>query len=346
VIEKHLQHLLLSEPHLEIAADQLIRKFALEKTTESELQIISQFLIQCGFYSTLAEFLSKLLEQRAILPWGHFAEGLFQAGADVPEKLKIAMIQGAEAQGRISELSRCHQLDAFEVELAQQRKSLLENAQASYQRRKQESIQEIETLKSQGLIDQETELLEKLQRYYPNDVDVGRLIHDFRERKALGILQQNQNRKSTWVPLEIYEPADPKDQQALSVVTASMNRWLKKYPELVEDFVVAQMTWENFEAALSMIESAQKISIQLLWLKIEAQLKSRKYLELLSSLAQIEINLVSDPEATFAILYYRAQAYWGLGNKYQAIEILESIATSRPSYRATAVLLNEWRGDQ
>ena len=345
MIEKHLQHLLLSEPHLEIAADQLIRKFALEKTTESDLQIISQFLIQCGFYSTLAEFLSRLLEQQATLPWGHFAEGLLKAGAEIPEKLKLAMIQGAEAQKRISELSRCHELDAFEAELVAQRKARFENAQASYQRRKQESIQEIETLRSQGLVEQETDLLAKMQRYYPNDTEVGRLIHEFRERKALGILNQQQSRKSTWVPLEIYEPVDPQDQQALAVVSNSMNRWLKKHPEALEDFVVAQMIWENFEVALSMIENAKKISNSLIWLKIEAQLKSRKYLELLSTLAQVEISLSTDPEATFAILYYRAQAFWGLGNKYQAIEILESIATSRPSYRSTTVLLNEWRGD-
>jgi hypothetical protein len=346
VIEKHLQHLLLNEPHLEIAADQLIRKYSVEKTTESDLQIISLFLIQCGFYSTLAAFLSNLLEQRATLPWGHFAEGLLQAGADIPEKLKAAMVQGAEAQGRISELARCHELDAFEPEMIHQRKARIENAQSSYQRRKQESIQEIETLKSQGLIEQEEELLEKIQRYYPNDQEVGKLIHDYRERKALGFLNQNNNRKPRWIPLEIYEAVDPDDQKALDAITGSMNRFLKKHPHAVEDFVVAQMIWENFDAALQLIENAKNVSLSLIWLKIEAELKSRKYLELLSTLSQIEPKLASDPESTFAILYYRAQAYWGLGNKYQAIELLESIATSRPSYRSTAVLLNEWRGDQ
>ena len=81
-------------------------------------------------------------------------------------------------------------------------------------------------------------------------------------------------------------------------------------------------------------------SIERDWLLVQTLIIKRRFVEVLTLLQKIEISYSSDPETPFAANYYRAQAMIGLGQKEQAIVILQSLLNVRPNYRSTKSILN------
>lgn len=342
-IEREIQKLLLAENNLEIVATQLVKKYSLERLSLEELECLSVFLIRSGCYSQLIHFLAQALEQNLSLPWAHFTKAIFLAVSNPTDDIKLALLEGAENQKALDQLSRQFELDTYEPEIIKQRFLRKEAIQREHQQKKEQWLDELMTFKSQGLIEPEEDQLAKLKKFFPDDPEIMNLFIELRERKALGILHKDSPYRSSWIPLEIYEPKDEEIEKTLQAITASMKRCLKKNPDMAEDFIIAQVMWENYEAALALIQRQKKISLSLRWLRLELLLRCRRYLDLLHQLQALEIELAHDPESTFEVLYLRAQAYWGLGQKSKAIEILESIATSRPQYRSTTLLLSEWK---
>src|SRR5690606_30020977 len=99
-----------------------------------------------------------------------------------------------------------------------------------------------------------------------------------------------------------------------------------------------------FETALEIIDLAPIEEEALAWLRLEALLGCRRFIELLTELTNMEMALSHEPETFFATAYLRAQAFWGLGQKHNAIEVLEGLLASRPHYRAASSLLTLWSG--
>ena len=78
------------------------------------------------------------------------------------------------------------------------------------------------------------------------------------------------------------------------------------------------------------------------WLKLELLLCNRRFVEALDLALELEIAEADDPETTFAINYIRAQAFWGLGQKDQALALIESLSRVRPNYRSIHSLKHKW----
>ena len=57
----------------------------------------------------------------------------------------------------------------------------------------------------------------------------------------------------------------------------------------------------------------------------------------------IEKTMTGTPDATYGALYLKAQAYFGLGQKEMAIQLLESLSAKVHSYRSTEALIHEWK---
>ena len=64
---------------------------------------------------------------------------------------------------------------------------------------------------------------------------------------------------------------------------------------------------------------------------------------MLKHIEMIEQTMTSTPEATYGALYLKAQAYYGLGQKEIAIQLLETLASKVNSYRSTEALIHEWK---
>lgn len=346
-IEMMIHNLLVLHGSSDIAADHLLKQFENENTSFEELKTISKFLLNCGFYATLVAFLIKKLKFDNRIPWGHLAEALVKANMSVSIEIRKALFEGAKSQKIIGELSLCQRLDLIDDRILQSRESRKKSFLKKQLRFKEDLLAQYEMFKSQGLVVEEEKLIERFIHFFPNDPTMRKAKETLHERQAMDLLVKKTQQKSFGKKTFFYDFADPKTDEIIKTIELTMIEELKSDSTLGVDFMVAMMMWERPQSALRIseyvIRTNEFVAKVVDWLMADAYLQSRHFVELLNFVAFLESKYVSDPEVTFAAIYLRAQALWGMEQKYSAMEMLESLLTIRPKYRSAHALLDEWK---
>lgn len=354
-LELEIQALLIHYGQPDLAADALLKKYETEKLSLAEFEALAAFFLKSGFSATLTDFILKKLDSPQNIPWGHFVEALFQASAAVEPEIKQALIEGAESQRQLSHLARSHQLDHFEEEIVRQRelrrKAYFDRQQKVYN----DFFEQLDVLKSQQLHQDEEKLLQKMGQLFPNDLRVKESLRDLRERRAMDFISKQVPKDQRVPPIYYHEPRDPQVQLMLDQIEQVMSDLLKHEDSfgLAVDFAVSQLMWDNEEGAIHLLdqvlERLQKNTVQNTvstdWLRAEILLRGRKFVSLLDHLTWLETAYANDPETVFSVQYLRAQALWGLNQKFTAIEIIEGLLQARPDYRTAHALLDAWKED-
>jgi hypothetical protein len=308
--------------------------------TDENLNSFYNFLLKCGENGLLIRFILQQAKDKTYkFPWGHFLEALYQAQIDMDDSLiKIIrkVLKNTDAQ---YEACRCYHWDSLLVDIDLWRsQKKWESGKRGPLLRKQ-LFEELELLRTQQLYENENLLLLKLKKIFSNDPDVDKEIQITRERKAYEVLNK----------YDALQASSFKNEQHENEILEGNLFWnsilqnQKENPEMTYDLALACWMLEDYSGALELLNSSPS-KYEVVWLRMELLLKTRRYLELLDALPEIEMKYSSDPETFFATALLRAQSYWGLGQKHSAIEILESLIATRPHYRSATVLLNQWRG--
>lgn len=347
-LELEIQVLLKHYGQLDMAADALLKKYENESLSLPEFETIATFLLHCGFCATLTDLMGRKLEQNQKIPWGHFVEALFLSSAAIEPEIKQALLSGAQEDGSLSHLARSHNLDHFDEKLPGQRVLRRKEFQARALGHRQDMLQELTLLKSQGLFEQEEKLLESMNKLFPSDLEVKKLREALNERLALDFVAKRPKPKHH-VFIPHYEPRDAETQSLLDQIEVSMIQFLKqdleKSSELANDFALAMLLWENHDAALRILDLCPKGDTTMDWLRSEVLLRARRFAEVLHHVTYLENAYSDDPDTIYSIQYLRAQALWGLNQRMTAIEILEGLVQVRPQYRSASALLDEWKED-
>lgn len=343
-LELEIHQLLIQLGSLDLVADALIKKYEERRLKLEEFETLSQFLLNAGFSATLAEFITRKLADKSQIPWGHYAEALFRCSPTIEEEVRRALIEGAGERRALIHLSRCHELDGLDSEIPQQRELRKKSHLERRQLLRDELLSQLETMRSQGLFQEEERLIDKLFRLDPQDSHVLQLQAELKERMALEFISRRAPILKREKEMFLFEPLDPEAEKFFAHIAQAMERELEKSPELAKDFAVAFWFWEKPDLALSLLEKAEPTNATL-WFKAELLLKARRFLDTLELIKDLEKNVAEDPDLTFAITYLRAQAFWGLEQKYAAIELLESLLHVQPDYRMAASTLLLWKGD-
>ncbi len=343
-IEIEIQALLSHYQASDLAADALIKKYEDKKLSLGEFEALATFLLYCGFYATLTDLITRKLNDGSHIPWGHFVEALFLSTEEVSTPLLEAVLEGAKEARHFSHLARSHYLDGLIPEMNQQREKRRKTFQVRAEKRKTELLREMEVLKSQGLHQEEEKIIQLLITLFPEDSELYQLKAELRERLA----QEYMSRQSFQPRHEIFFPQFEKKSEEeeiqLQEIENAMMEAAQSAQELATDFALSHIIWDNHEAALRILDQAPEGPAKD-WLRAEALLRGRRFVELLNELLILEEKYADDAETVFSVHYLRAQALWGLKQKFQAIEILEGMVETRPTYRSAASLLQLWKED-
>jgi hypothetical protein len=346
-VELEIQNLLKqignSEEALGQVAEQLINDLEkdLEKLTPENIDAVAKFLLQAGQYIPLIEFIGRHLERAAFpIPWAYLIEALFRAHPTLDKKLQENLLEGIEETDAHDKASRSKVLDKFEPEMSTWRNDRKYRLHREYTNNKKILLDQLITLRTQQLYEQEKKLLARLNKLYPNDSDIRNEISEHKQRYALEILARR-GPASKLLKEEAYNPRDLEIEKVMAVLHESILEAAKQDPAMAEDLAIAAIMFEMPETALLAIELAPP-SPHLTWLRMEILLMSRHFVELLNEIARAELLFAHEAETFFATAYLRAQALWGLGQKHTAIEVMEGLIVSRPQYRAASALLSIW----
>jgi hypothetical protein len=345
-LELKIQHLLKSGQSPAEAASALLSEvskedyFSSDREHLGELRTLGRFCLMAGELPKLLEFLLRQLEVQRTIPWEIFVEALFRSSAAIPEKLKKSIVKGAERQNAFNDLTLVHHLDYFDERIIVARKQRTLDAKQSVENKKAHLFEELQLMRNQRLEDPQDAHLKKMDRMFPNDSEVKNLLEAHREKKIQQSLKKKRAR--AWTRPFAENNPDARTESALAAIEASMESLLEKDPELAIDFSISHLMWENHRSALRFLEKSPESAARG-WLKAHLLLSSRRFLDLLQHLSDIELRESANPEVAFEATYLRSQAHWGLGDKTLALELMERLLEQRPDYRAGSSLLAEWK---
>ncbi len=342
-IELEIQKLLNEAKDLNEIAEQLFQYLNAhpENLNSENITAISRFLLNANLNNTLVAFILQYIEKEEFpVPWPYFLEALANTGVEIDETTARSLSEGIYEDNATMDAARSTKLGAFIPELQQWSQDRKTKIQHEYLSNKELLLNQLITLRTQQLYEQEKKVLYRLQKLYPGDLDVFQEVREHRQRHALDILQKKSPRQRSVQTSDLVKQA-PEEEKTTQALMESLKEHTEKWPEMAFDFAIVAFMLEEFETSLELQKKCTE-SNGLLWLRLETLLHARRFLELLHEVTNVELKLASDPETFFGTAYYRAQALWGLGQKHAAMEILEALLTARPNYRAASALLSIW----
>ncbi|MFZ4403409.1 MAG: hypothetical protein ACOYOK_04845 [Pseudobdellovibrionaceae bacterium] len=338
-------HIVLKENvQCDIAADVLLKEVEANPKAlmnESDILSLSFFLLHAGFCITLIHFVARHIRNENFpIPWGPLLEALGRLGCPLEDKSLQAIKHAVEDNKVQFTAAKAISLHQLWPELIGWQKDHRQKCWDEYLGQKLPYINDLKVYRSQGLWQQEKDLLKKLYQLFPQDEEIFALEKDFKNHYAEEIIQKYQPSMAFRVG-----PLDAEDdiyKIALQKLAQVFLKKAKKNPTMAIDLAVGLIFMESYDFALQTLDSAPE-SVSKDWLQLELFLKNKKYLQVLEQLPEMEKKYANDPEVTFASAYLKAQSMWGLGQKSTAMAIIESLLSSRPHYRSAASLLRMWR---
>ncbi len=113
-----------------------------------------------------------------------------RVGAELDERTIRALIDGIEESEAQSAAALSSALDSALPPIGEWRSNRKYNIHKDYLNNKRLLLDQLITLRTQQLYEQEKNLLQRLQRLYPGDSDIRHEVEEHRQRHALEILQR------------------------------------------------------------------------------------------------------------------------------------------------------------
>ncbi len=343
-VELEIQKLLRDSTPAEQIAEHLISNLESSAAflTPENVRATVQFLFHSGQYLSLIEFVLRHIDDKTFqIPWPHFLEALQKGAKKVEQKAIDSLWTGIEKTQGEQEASRATSFASYIPQLQTEQSERRQKVQKTYREKRDQLLEQLVILRTQELVEEEKELLTLMQALYPGDAKIQTEVTAHRQRYALEILSRRKPGARS-VGLDFLHQRDTELEKAAVVLHDVLLEAAEKEPSLAKDLAIAAYVIESYDTALEIMNLIPTEDASFAWLRLEILLAGRRFVELLAELSEVELALAHDPETFFATSYLRAQAYWGLGQKHTALEVIEGLLASRPHYRSASTLQALW----
>ncbi len=334
---------------LDNICSELISKYEkYDVISPSEIDSISHFLTLAGRTDLLFNFYLKCLRKDSIssFPWGSFVAANHNSNKNVVEELSEVIEASLKNQAVYDNAVKSIALTNSIPIVTSQLLTLKENFQNERLQLKTKLIAQLNHNRVYQLSEQEDQTLTQLVKLFPQDTEVKLLHQAHLEKRADEILIRARAPQNRRYPKKVLEAKNQETEDFINKISIHLLNLAAKLqtesPEQIYNLTLMALQLGLFELSLKLIEMSQP-SFASQWLKAEILFESARYLDLLKHVEMIEQTMNSTPEAAYGALYLKAQAYFGLGQKDLAINLLETLSSKVASYRSTDALLHEWK---
>ncbi len=345
-LEREIRHLLNHGATPKAVADELVQRWHMNLFSDEEQDALASFLINSGCEIQLLAEVERLIKNKARIPWTHFYFALSRAGLQLNEAqiefLKVALRE----QSALYEFAAWPPTAKIDIDFEFAHRECLEKNEDELSNNRVMLMDQVQFFRSQRMHEDEAQALKKLQSLFPDDKEFRLSEADLAERWAREVLANYSSRESQFDE-EVFirnENAQPEVRSAREVLTERSVEIASTKPENAYDLSVMFLFMESYGQALAVLEYAPA-STKKDWLRVELLLKAREYALALDETNRLESTYAGDPESTFAAVYGRARALWGLGQAAMAVELIRSIVNVRPNYKSARSLLADWGGE-
>lgn len=334
---------------LESICNEIISKY--EKSdviSPSEIESISHFLTLSGRVDLLFKLYLKCLRKDSIafFPWGSFTVAAQHFNRNVVDEISEVIEASLNDKKNYSNALKSPALINVLPSLSLQLNNLKTDFQTERLQIKTKLIAQLNHNRLYQLIEQEEQTLHQLVKLFPLDTEVKLLHQAHLEKKADEILNRARAPIGRGVSKKVFEIQNQETLEFIDKVEENLltlaSRLQTESPEQIYNMTLMALQLSLYDLSLTLVNMAPK-TFASEWLKAEILFESTRYLDLLKHIEMIEQTMSSTPEATYGALYLKAQAYYGLGQKEIAIQLLETLASKVNSYRSTEALIHEWK---
>ena len=334
--------MLLKKQSPSVIAKKLLKQKSLVKNQEDFLGIC-RFMHQAGLNKMIVQLAIEQLKTESIVPWAFIIDILDNCEINVSKKVKLMCFDGIIEQNQLSYVLTCCHWDKVHPGWVKMKLDAISEINRKKNSQFVELMEDLEFIKSQGLLKKEEEILKKLKKLAPDNLNIHEKWLQFRERWSRHIIQQK--KQTTLKGTPFYVDSEAVDPEELKQV--------KNIMQSVQDLVVRQPDTKYNMALMLFFMGYPKFASQILkdhlhfdaakWLYADLLLQSKLYLNCLSFLDDMEKEGEQQPEVVFALTYMRAKAYYGLGKKKKGKDILTELLKVKPNYRLAHYLLEQWK---
>lgn len=305
---------------------------------------ILNFCLSSGNKKKLFELTVMLMEMDQAVPWAQVLKAL-QVVSPVPQDVLEEIVENSHHQAALFRIVWPKEATELHPKIARARSTLIEELKALREQRQKELKENIEFFVTNRANDEAVKVLDKIAEQFPEAIDVAKTKEELAERRAREVIARGVDASSHVLDrAENLRPERSLEEEKLSqILFKECKKLSSQDPGRIYDFAIMFYFLELFEEALEILNLDKGKLRSLVWVRFDLLLQTRRFVELLSLSQNVERNESRDPEAVLACCYYRAQAFWGLGRKTKAIEMMEQIKALRPAYRSTSSLLTSWR---
>lgn len=344
-VEEEIQLLLLEGHPPSFIAEFLYEKLSGDdqQLDETNLHALLYFLFKAGRYD-LALYYFQKQTSNSNFHWhrGYLIYALIKAYPVIDEDLReiiMSALSIKEDEFPIVEAAITRIADKEFPEIKKHRKRQKELFAKRYQKKRADLIQKFIVFQTQQLVEPARKIIKKLDKTFPNDPEIKALAHSYNQVDAQAIFDKYKFKDKSVIKKPVN---DPDVELAKQSFEKNLLEDAAKHRENYADLVVMCLFMECYETALLIIRPFQN-ELPTVWLFIEVLLKNNRFLEVLNILPILEKALSNNPDTFLATTYYRAICYWNLGERNNALVVLESLIGVRPNYRASEVLIEEWK---
>lgn len=319
-----------------------------EVLSPAETQGVSHFLIAAGRFDLLIQFYQKGLRRNSIssFPWGYLAFALKQTTGTIPDYI-IDLIDLALQDPNIdSSTFRVPELIERLPQAAEHEKNVKQRFVHQQLEIKNKLISQLNHNRLYQLSEQEELVIKQLVKNFPNDAEIQLLHQAHLEKKADEILSRVRSQRKNTPSIKSTTSTSAEGDEFIAQLKTQVQKLASQYkdsfPEQIYNLAILSMNFELYDFSFDLLNQAPE-TFAGEWLKAEILFESGRFLDLLKHVETIEKKLTTTPDSTYGAIYLKAQAYYGLGQKEMAIQMLEALSQARPSYRSTEALLHQWR---
>jgi len=347
-LEIEIHRLFQEGTSVEFVCRELVAKYEKsEVLSPSEIEGLSHFLITCGRLDLLRNLYIKTIQRSKtnVFPIGFLVEALEKQNKEITNDIIDICEAVLEHQPYNPTALKSYTMRAFSQNALRQSLDIQKNFNNARLVEKTKLIEQLNHYRNSELIEQEEATLQKLLKLFPQDLEVGLLKQAHLEKKADEILDKVIAKKGMTKPrfsVDFTELGPDFISQTQNQILQIAQDVQKTHPEQLYNLAVMCFQSELYETCIDILNLSPDNQPKQ-WLLAEALLESRRFLDLLQLLEKLEQSPYYDADATFAIIYMRAQAYHGLGQVEKAIGLMESLLQVAHVYRSAEALLMEWK---
>ncbi len=299
------------------------------------------FLFNTGREDTLCAALSLTLESKQRIPFDLYIAMCARANLQPNKSILESLIKGLKKQKAHEDILACKGWDKWDPRFGRARAELLEQKLREQRQQKENLKEKFHFLKNQRMTEQAGRVLRRMLELYPDDGELKAFKSEFDEQWARDVLSTHiSTLQSEGMDRTQTEPSSG-DKEMIQRLMIEGEKISFEHRAFAFDLAVAFWFMEDYNHALDILAWAE-IGSSSDWMRAELLFASRRFLEALEHLNQMEIKYIEDPETTFSVSYLRAQCLWALGQKTLGLEIMQSIVRVRSNYRSAHALILKW----